>query len=231
MDKNKLKKLKMLAEMLGDPDLSQDEDIAKLVEENFLKVVAQGQGKNIISVFGNAIDQVHLHLAGSKVKHTVPTELSPSQLKQIREFINRIVALELQARELRIASPMGITFRPGNVKSAYATIWKKFNDKYNINEYKALPKNKFNSALKFLRNWETSLLNKLVKKTVEINIERKYLLSRIFGIAKDRSVPKERIETYCLMKYGFNLSEAPTGILWKVYQYVVRQKKNHKEVE
>lgn len=216
---NLQRKLKKLEELLGDEEVKQ-----------FLSLNITG-GENFISLMGTVKKEIrkeiHNHFHQQKVKAEVIPELSNEQLKRIKDFVDRIVRLEIQAREFRIASPKGITAR--DRKRVYAAVWKTFNDRFNIPSYKLLPEKYFDLAVKFLRNWESSLMDRLVNKGCpQIDIDKHYLLKRIYGTAKANGKTKEDLDLYSLQKFGIPLLEATTSQLWVVYRNYSTRKRRRK---
>ncbi|WP_163327597.1 ORF6C domain-containing protein [Desulfurobacterium thermolithotrophum] len=206
------KKLEQLERLLEDEEV-----------EKFLTMNISG-GENFISLMGNVKKEIHNHFHQQKLKPEIVPELSSKQLKKIKDFIDRIVRLEIQAREFRVASPTGITAK--GRKRVYAAVWKVFNDKYSIPSYKLLPAKLFDSAIKFLRNWESSLMNRLVKNGCpQLNVDRSYLLRRIYGTAKANGKTKEDLDLYSIQKFGVTLSEATTTQLWIIYRNYATKKR------
>jgi len=189
-----------------------------------------------INVYNDKVIRNETHIKVEKIKVKVEPELPPEKRKQIKEYVDRIVILEEQAKLYKISSPKGITVskkeieKRGLKSSLYPKVWKVFKDKFSINSYHELPANRFNSAINFFRGWEQQLLNKFIKRKLfdEIKYDRNYLLKRIFGVAKNNGKTKEDIENYCLKKFGLKIGEAKPLHLWYVYQYyaVKKKKKN-----
>ncbi|MEO2069366.1 MAG: ORF6C domain-containing protein [Desulfurobacteriaceae bacterium] len=181
---------------------------------------------NLVSVFGTVRKEINNHFHAPKFKVTIEPELSPKELKEIKDFVSRIVALELQARVYRIASPQGITAR--TKKSTFAQVWKRIHDKFEITDYKMLRRTQYQEAIFFLRNWESKLLNELVKRGVyKVDIPKNYLLRKLFGVAKANGKTKEDLELYCIQKFSLTLREALPGHIWYVYtRYATRKRKS-----
>ena len=201
-------------------ELMEDEEIQKF----FSGIEIKGK-ENFVSILGNVKKEIHNHFHNSKVKAQLQPELSEKERKALRDFVHRIVPLELQAREHRIRSPYGITARER--RKAFAQVWKVIHDKYEITDYKMLPKKNYQSALTFLRNWESALLNQFVKRKIwDINISKQYLLKKLFGVAKANGKTKEDLELYCLQKFSLTLGEALPGHIWYVYtRYATRERR------
>jgi len=203
-------KLNELLKLINDPE----------VKEALLNLKVDGSG-NFVSILGDAI-QKQINYYGHKPKVEITPELTPAELKTLREYVDRIVKLEMQARKYKVASPYGIRVNPKSkdiTKATYIAVWKRFQDEFNLNSYKALQRKKYNTAIKFLTFWEQKLLNAFVNRKLfdEIEFDKAYLLKKTFGQAKKNGKSKEDLEMYCLDKFGLTLSEAKPLHIWYIY--------------
>lgn len=222
----KLKKLEELLNLLNDPEIKEDPQIRENIEKSLINLNISG-GDNAFSVLGNVIKK-QINYYGHKPKVEITPELTPAELKTLREYVDRIVKLEIQARKYKVASPYGIRVNSKSkniTKATYAAVWKRFQDEFNLNSYKALPKASYNTAIKFLMFWEEKLLNSFLKRELfdEIEFDKAYLLRKTFGQAKKNGKTKEDLDLYCLKKFNLSLSEAKPLHIWYVYSRFARR--------
>ncbi len=191
----------------------------------------QDRETGAVSVVGNGNVVKNLMIGGDYIvnqkggpSYVRPPELSTEELKAIQDLVYAIDDLELLAKKNRIASPKGLSFSP-QARTARPAIWKRFNDQFILNEYKALPRVKYERALKFLLGWKTALENLLAKRLAPDargQMDRAVYIKKIFGRAKSRGWGEAEIRDYCVRKYGATLSNLPDGDLIRVLRYLQR---------
>lgn len=112
------------------------------------------QGNNTVN--GDVIVNAH------GPSYILPSHLTTDELKAIQDLVHALAGLEILAKKNRIASPRGISLHP-QATTAGPAVWKRFNAQFRLSKYEALPKDKYEEAMKFLLGWKTELENLLAK--------------------------------------------------------------------
>ncbi len=110
-----------------------------------------------------------------------------------------------------------------NTALPYAAVWKKFWKEFKVASYKALPIDKYDSAIKYLQKWQAATARNL--KSSDTASYRKKRYTAIYARLKNLGITKEQFSDSLEEKYGVtSLKDLSLENLERVYTSIMNVK-------